>query len=212
MNIIDLTHTLTSTSPVYPGDAPMLLSKIADYTAHGYNNSEIRTGMHVGTHIDGPLHMLEHADTIDKLPLAKLTGEAIVFNVTEQTELILSAEIRSAHIANKIVLLRSDFSNRYYQPGYYTDHPVLSEELADYLVLQGIKMLGIDFPSPDRAPYAVHPKLFAQGIPIIENLTNLSLLAGYRQIDIIALPLKIEADSAPARVIAIVDNNLKHKG
>jgi hypothetical protein len=63
-------------------------------------------------------------------------------------------------------------------------------------------MLGMDTPSPDRAPYQVHQSLLSAGIYIIENLTNLNKLTGEKYFEIISLPLKIKANSSPARVLA----------
>ncbi len=65
-------------------------------------------------------------------------------------------------------------------------------------------MVGIDFPSVDKAPYAVHSLLLSHDILIIENLTNLEQLQHYKNIELIALPLKIDAHGSPARVIAKV--------
>lgn len=160
--------------------------------------------MHVGTHLDGPLHMSATGTTIDKWPLDKLTGEAVVFDVAGQGEILLTEEVKKADVRDKIVLFRSGHSDFYHQDAYFTTHPVLSEALADYLVSQGIKIVGIDFPSPDKAPYTIHFKFLSNNVLIAENLTNLDRLIGYEYVKVIVVPLKIEADSAPARVIAFV--------
>ena len=65
-------------------------------------------------------------------------------------------------------------------------------------------MVGLDTPSPDSAPYAIHKLLFEQNILIIENLKNLESLAGFNQIEIFAFPLKLDADASPVRIVARV--------
>ena len=63
-------------------------------------------------------------------------------------------------------------------------------------------MVGMDTSSPDDPPFTVHKLLLAHDILIIENLANLSALVGVPRFDVIALPMKIDAEAAPARVIA----------
>jgi kynurenine formamidase len=65
-------------------------------------------------------------------------------------------------------------------------------------------MVGMDMPSPDKYPFEIHKLLFDNGIYIIENLMNLDKLLGIKKFEVIALPLKIKADSSIARVVAKV--------
>jgi kynurenine formamidase len=48
----------------------------------------------------------------------------------------------------------------------------------------------------------VHKILLAKPVLIIENLTHLEKLAGVDSFEVFALPMKLEADAAPARVVA----------
>lgn len=70
------------------------------------------------------------------------------------------------------------------------------------LVRKRVKMIGLDTPSPDKIPFEIHKYLFQNNILIIENLTNLEKLIDGENFEVIALPLKIRADSSIARVIA----------
>ena len=63
-------------------------------------------------------------------------------------------------------------------------------------------MVGFDFPSPDYHPFNIHQILLGNQILILENLTNLSELLPYREFELLAFPLKINADSSPVRVVA----------
>ena len=67
--LIDLSHPLLDRMPVYPGDEPVRLEKINDFEEHGFNNFRFTSGMHAGTHIDGPMHMTKSGRLIDELPL-----------------------------------------------------------------------------------------------------------------------------------------------
>jgi len=67
-----------------------------------------------------------------------------------------------------------------------------------------IHLLGLDTPSPDRAPYPIHRQLLGAEIVIVENLTHLDRLLGIANFEVIALPVKFQAEAAPARVVARV--------
>ena len=83
---------------------------------------------------------------------------------------------------------------------------MISKELGTFLVEKKIKMIGIDMPSPDRYPFEIHKLFFENNILIIENLTNLNKLLEVDNFEIIAFPLKIEAEAALVRVVARIDN------
>jgi kynurenine formamidase len=199
---IDLSMTITHHMPVYPHDAKVELKASATTPIDGFSNSVLRMGMHVGTHIDGTLHMKTDGVTIDKVPLERLTGEAVLIDAFGKLEIDLTHEIAMMDLANKIVLVYTGFSAKFGCGDYFTNHPVLTLKLAEYFTAQKVKMVGLDFPSPDRAPFEVHHQLFDNNIIIAENLVNLNMLLNKTPIEIVALPLKILADSAPARIIA----------
>jgi len=90
---------------------------------------------------------------------------------------------------------------------YYSNYPVFDKELVDYLAKQKVKMIGIDWPSPDHEPYPMHQILLKNNILILENLTNLDLLLSEPAFEIFAFPLKINADSSIVRVVARIPPN-----
>lgn len=67
--LIDLTHLFNDSMPVYPGDPCAKLYEIASISMDGYTDHKIETGMHVGTHMDGPLHYIEGGMFISEVPL-----------------------------------------------------------------------------------------------------------------------------------------------
>ena len=80
----------------------------------------------------------------------------------------------------------------------------MGDDFVHELINHKVKMVGIDFFSPDKYPFPIHQLLFKNNILIIENLTGLENLVGVKNFEVIALPLKLATDSALARVIAIV--------
>ena len=66
-----------------------------------------------------------------------------------------------------------------------------------------VKMVGVDTCSIDnQSHFPIHKILLSSDVLIIENLTNLGQLSNVDSI-IYALPMKLDLDGAPARVIAV---------
>ena len=199
---IDLTHTFDENMPVYPGDPEPQLYPTADFTSGGYNDFKIETGMHIGTHIDGPLHMMEGGSTISEINPNSFIAEGHLIDARNQNplppELIDFDQIKPGDI----VLAFTGFGQKFGQPNYYQEYPEFSLEFAQLLVQAKIAAVGMDTPSPDGRPFPVHKVLLRENILVIENLTNLDKLLDINRFRVFALPLKLKADSAPARVIA----------
>ena len=84
MEYIDLSHTFESHMPVYPGDPEPETTQIAFIEKDGYNDFQVKTGMHVGTHIDAPLHMINEGVRIPELPLEKFFGRGRLIDAKEK--------------------------------------------------------------------------------------------------------------------------------
>lgn len=200
--LIDLSHPFAENMPVYPGDIPTKLTQTKSVPADGYTYFRLETGLHGGTHLDAPLHFLENGEPISTIPLEKFMGKGCLLDVRGEAVIKYKDVYDSLVSPGDIVLLRTDHSAKYGTNRYYVDHPVVDEELAKFLVNKGIKMLGMDLPSPDSYPFLVHKLLLGAGIPLLENLTNLASLEGKIAFEIIAFPLRIPAEACPVRVVA----------
>lgn len=78
----------------------------------------------------------------------------------------------------------------------------MTEAIAKYMLAKGVKIVGLDTYSADQdKSFPIHKTLLTGEVLIIENLTNLAKLKG-KEFKIYALPLKLEIDGAPARVVA----------
>lgn len=192
--------------PVFPGDSKVTLKQVAAFAEVGYNSYMFRGGLHIGTHIDGPLHMMKEAPLLSQLPLDQFAGNGCLLDVRGYDEIPFLPQFDALIHPGDVVLLRTDFDGCYGTDSYYENHPVISESLVEFLISRKVKMVGIDFPSPDRYPYAIHPILFRNGILLLENLTNLKSLHNVASFEVMAFPIKVEADSAPVRVVARVQS------
>jgi hypothetical protein len=55
--VIDLSHKFTKSMPVHSYDDPPSIKKNRNLETNKYNDWQLTSGMHVGTHIDGPGHL-----------------------------------------------------------------------------------------------------------------------------------------------------------
>ena len=200
--ITDLTHTLSHNIRVYPGDESPSLVKQKDYTADGYNDYRLTTGMHAGTHIDGPMHLTASADFISSFPVSSFTGKGCMLDVQGEMIIKWKSSYNDIIHGKEIVLVNTGFGKYFGCGKYLENNPVMDIGFAETLVEKKIKMLGIDLMSPDKFPFPGHRMLLSNSIFIAENLANLDMLKDIGNFEVIALPLKINADSSPARIIA----------
>lgn len=199
---ICLSHVFEDSMPIFPGDRSVSLVHSRTVEKDGFNAYELKTGLHAGTHLDAPLHFLTVGQMVKDLALETFMGRGCLLDVRGEAVIRYKEDYDKAVLPGDIVLLWTGYSTIYGTEGYYTNHPVVGEELADFLIRRGIKMLGVDLPSPDQPPFAVHKRLFMANIPLLENLTNLEALAGFGEFEVMAFPLKISAEASPVRVVA----------
>ena len=170
-----------------------------------YVNYRLEIGMHSGTHIDTPMHLTDRETYINEIPIERFVGRGVLLDVRNEDPIKFKNEYADIVDDNAIVLLFTSHSDKYGTKEYYTEQPVIDNTLAEFFVRKNIKMLGMDLPSPDNYPFEIHKILFDNNILIIENLTNLSELMDVKDFEVLAPPLRIRAEAAMARVIAVID-------
>jgi len=210
MKIIDLTHIIDESMPVFPGTEPPVLNRKYTIEEHGFREAEITMFSHTGTHIDAPAHMLINGAALDELPVEKFIGKAMVINLgslsnkTIELKDIVSYKEKIKDV--DFVIIRSDWDKYWGSEDYYKDFPDLSDDAAKWISEFNLKGIGIDvisIDSMDSKNFNVHNILLNRGMIIIENLTNLSAIE--KEFFILSvLPLKSKlADGSPVRAIAI---------
>lgn len=206
MKIIDLSQKIHDKMPTHPYDEEVIVVENRTIENEGYNNTQMDIGMHAGTHIDAPSHLIENGKKINEYNLTKFTGKACVIDASNQKNIILTEKQKDVIIQNDIVLIYTGYGDLFNDNQYYADDaPVLSTELTEYLIQSHIKMVGMDLSSPDKYPYDIHKMLLSSDILIIENLTNLDKLFGIGEFSFCAMPLNIDAEASIARAVAIID-------
>ena len=80
MRIIDLTQTIETGMPVYPGSKRVVLIKEARLNDVGYNEIRLQISTHCGTHIDCGLHLLNRGFNTINQELNSFYGKGIVID------------------------------------------------------------------------------------------------------------------------------------
>jgi kynurenine formamidase len=112
----------------------------------------------------------------------------------------LSGDLR----AGDILLINTGYYKKFRDADYYETYPEITEAFAREAVRLGVSMVGMDTPSPDRAPYLIHRILLGSDVLIIENLNNLDALKDIGAFEVFAFPVKIDIEAAQVRVVARV--------
>jgi len=204
MKIHDVSVVLRPGMPVWPGEPGLEISRIKTIKdGTGANVSAIKTGCHIGTHIDAPLHFVEKGNSIEELSLDLFVGRVRVFLITAG-RCIGRKELEPLGIeGGQRVIFKTSNSDLWEKESFETEFVFITEEAARFLVDVGVKTVGIDYLSVEQ--YGVensptHHILLGSGIGVIEGLDLREVDEG--EYELFCLPLKLAgADGSPARVI-----------
>jgi len=180
------------------------------------DTSELTIPSHAATHIDAPSHAIAGGATIDQIPADRFLGPAVVSAVRRVPgELIGVSDVLDggpAPTAGDMLFLDTGWGAKFFDESYY-DHPSLDPELAQWLVDTGVKLLAVDFITPDLPharredgfDYPVHKILLGNEVLIAENLADLSVFSGQR-VFAYAFPLIVRGgDAGHARIVLTDD-------
>lgn len=203
-----------------------------DGQAWAYERVTLTT--HSGTHVDAPYHYHPTSSagpplTIEHVPFRWLMGDGVVLNLSHCereagiTKDDVRTELASVNYDLKpfdVVLVRTDVSEHYGEPGYDLMHPGLRREATDWLIDQGVRLIGIDAWGIDRALdimvreasegdtaqlWESHKLGADKPYCQIEKLCNLAAIPQPFGFQVLALPISLaRASGAWARVVALV--------
>lgn len=214
MKIIDLTHTITETMPVYPGTERPTLAISNTYEEHGFKETLLTMFSHTGTHMDAPSHIFPGRTTLDQMPVDNFSGRALVVDCRSAGAggvigISYIEAVRDKADQADFLLFYTGWQAKWGQPSYFENYPVITTQVADYLISSKKKGVGLDTIGLDPvsdSQLTLHRQLLENNdMVIIENLKHLDRL-GSGLFWFAALPLKYEnADGAPVRAIAVLD-------
>ena len=231
--IVDLSMTVEEcdSAPFAPDEKYFKLRPIIKWEDKGFVSNVVEMTVHVGTHIDSPHHFFRDKPSIEQLPLEPMMGKAVVLDLTAKgvahAKITMADMVEAEQKLNRqgveipeggMLFLRTDWPKGHdtSDPKWWNDSPYLTKEAARWVVNKKPSVVGFDFAQEEKgadsqkadqildSAMRVHRTILPRVIFQIENLINLDQIGPTAQI--IALPVKWKTESAPARVIAILDN------
>ena len=208
MRIYDVSVDIAPDMPVWPGDPAVKLERVAAI-ANGANAnvSSLACGVHIGTHVDAPLHFIDGAGAVETMSLAALTGRAYVVDL-RRVKTIDAEALEAARIPARVqrVLFRTSNSELWSrgEKVFRKDFVAIEATGAEWLVRRKLRLVGVDYLSV--APFGnsrpTHDTFLRANVAIVEGLNLSQVPAG--SYDLYCLPLKLMgSDGAPARAILI---------
>ncbi|GGL43265.1 cyclase [Halarchaeum grantii] len=211
----DLTHPLTDGMPVYPGDPTVSVSPAATMAADGYRVTELALSTHSGTHVDAPSHLLADGPSLAEYDVGTFSMDAHLVDVEAGPREAIRPDALPADGSADVVVFRTGFDAHWGTPRY-RDHPYLAPATARELAERD-QHVALDAASPDPSPpagdadtdddpegYSAHHALFEADRLVFENLRDLDALPS--RFRLTAYPLRVEADGAPVRAVAVVED------
>lgn len=211
MRVIDLTHTIESGMPVYPGTEPPILEPANTYDRDGFRETKLSMYSHTGTHMDPPAHLFRDRTTLDAFPPEQFIGKALVVDCTSLKE---GEPITMDHLSRygtkaetaDFLLFYLGWDARWGSEAYFGDYPCIDDSVLEYILEGSYKGIGFDVIGLDPIAdgnLTRHKKLFqTRDIINIENLCNLGL-CGNDLFWFSCFPLKIrDCDGSPIRAVA----------
>ncbi len=215
--LIDLSHTVEEGMITYKGlPAPV----ICDFWSREYARQfyaedttfqigKIEMVSNTGTYVDAPFHRFADGKDLSELDLGSLADLdcIIVRAVNMPARAIPRAAFAGLDVRGKAVLVHTGWDAHWRTENYFTGHPFLTHDAAEFLGDAGAKLVGIDSLNIDDTAdkqRPVHTILLRAGIPIAEHLCKLENVPD-RGARFFAVPVKVKGMGTwPVRAFALV--------
>lgn len=201
----DVTLPLTDAQPTWPGDDPFVYTETGTIEKGDHSNcASLSMSTHFGTHVDAPYHFITEGAPVDQLDLDLLMGPCLVVSAEAvEGPLIEQADLVDKVPADTRRLLVKTKHGKYLGSGpFRKDLTAFSPACAEWLVNQGVRLLGIDYFSIGayENPQPTHAIFLGAGGVAVENVDLRQIEPGAYHL--ICLPMKIQGSGgASARVL-----------
>ena len=216
--VVDLSHSIREGLITYPGlPAPVITPHLtrSDSRAKYAPGTEFAMDVitmigNTGTYLDSPFHRYEGGADLAGLALETLVDQpAEVFHLEDSLSRGIPASVFWDRSLNgKAVLLHTGWDKHFGEPAYLKGAPFLTADGVDYLIAQGVTLVGIDSLNIDDTESGgerpAHTGLLAAGIHVVEHLRGLEQLPPSGSL-FSAVPPKVEGfGTFPVRAYARV--------
>lgn len=202
---IDVSIPLEEGMTVWPGDTPFsLLPDGRIEMGDNCNTSVITIPTHAGTHCDAPWHFEEDGKRLHEVDPQIFFGEAVLLDVGE-ADLVEAWHLGKAPLPERVLIKTKNSTIKPNSP-FNESYVALSEEAAERLVDENVRLAGVDYLSvaPYKNSAPVHHILLQNEIFIVEGLCLAGFDAGFYSFTALPLAL-VGADGAPCRAFIGVE-------
>ena len=208
MPLIDLSHPLIHGQPTFAWDPKLSIIPHGTTKTLRYNISHISMSSHQGTHLDAIYHFLDDGKTLDQMPLDWFYGPVRVLRIPKEAGEELLVEDFTPYEEHLVpgakVIYETGWHRHFEMEDFYTAFPSLTQEAGRYLASRGIRMLGMDTPTPSRDWYEIHHILLGAEIVVVESLAHLDRVPD--TFTFIGFPLNFKGrDGSPIRAVGLVE-------
>ncbi len=180
---------------------------------------------HIGTHIDAVKHLRKGAPGPEGIPLSSCYGDGVVLDfrhkekgagISQRDVQLALEKIDYCLKPGDIVLIQTGAGSYQDEERYLTDHCGMTAESTNWLIDQGITVMGIDAITFDPPVWAMferkqfweaHRVMCERDYYHLENLTNLDQIGRSHGFKIAAFPIKwTGTTAAPVRAVAIIED------
>jgi len=226
-DVHDLTHTFTSTTPVFPAFKPIQIKPKFSIAKDGFFANEITFDEHTGTHMDAPAHFVQGGATADKLPADKFFAPLAVINIESRAAKDADAVVTVDDVvawekqhgrlpAGAFVAMYSGWGARIGNAGRFlnkdakgTMHaPGFSEDAAKFLTKErdivgvGVDTLSLDIAAASK--FVAHLAFLGAGKYGVELIANLNAVPPSGATIVVGGPKHEGASGGPCRVYALL--------
>ncbi|VXD18381.1 Cyclase family protein [Planktothrix serta PCC 8927] len=225
--IIDLTHNIDPNIPLWPGDPPVQIETVADFSTSGYYLRRFSMGEHSGTHLNAPKSFYEDGIGIDEYSPESCILPTVVIDIREKTILNPDSILTLNDIEawekqhqiipeNSMVLLYTGWQEKWPDPVAFLNvdqqgklhFPGFGSEATQFLIEQRhIRGVGIDTHGVDPGfddSFITNKLILKNNGFVLENLTNLDQLPATEITLILGIIRLTGGSGSPVSVLALI--------
>ena len=226
-DVVDLTHALSPSLPVYPAYKPVQIRQRFSIAQDGFAANEVTFDEHTGTHVDAPVHFVAGGTSADRLAVDRLIAPLVVVSIIERAAAnpdalvsvddLLQWEKRHGRVpAGALVAMYSGWEARLTPADRFLNRdaggtmhmPGFGEQAARFLVAErDICGVGVDTLSLDPGAaqkFVAHVAILGAGKYGVELMANLGRVPPSGATVIVGAPKHVGGTGGPARVLAVI--------
>lgn len=223
--IVDLTHYLESTSPIWPGNEPFAAEAVKTFENDGFYQQKVSFWEHTGTHVDAPIHFIEDGMEASAIDIGTLFAPLAVIDISdraaEDADTALTVDDILAYEAmygelptGALVAMNSGWSPKWddadafvnldaegvqHYPGF---HPDAAEFLVTERVIVGIAVDTLSQDPGNSTDFGTHITILGAGKYGIEGMNNLAAMDPAGGSVYVGAPKWAGSSGGPSRIIA----------